>query len=101
MIVSPDQGGINRAKALANILKTDYIHLEKKRMLDKRLTLYSSFKQFKGRYCIIIDDIIDSGSTLSLTADYLIEQGAYQVEAFVTHGIFSQNALENINTPLY
>ncbi len=96
IIIAPDKGSADRAKDLAEHLKTDWTVLSKKR-LENGDIIISSPDVFQKRDCIIIDDIVDSGKTLCLAADYLIKRGAGQIDAFVTHGIFGKGCLERLN----
>jgi ribose-phosphate pyrophosphokinase len=96
-VVSPDAGGVKRAKTLANRLNAPLaiIHKERKQAgVVSDMTLVGSVK---GSHCIIVDDMADSCGTLCRAATLLMEQGAESVIAMVTHGVLTGSAINNIN----
>jgi len=97
VIISPDLGGIERAKTVHHYLKTtNFITLNKKEDLNTQAENLNLRKILNKRNCIIIDDIVDTAKTLCQTVTLLKNHGAEQVHAYITHGILSQNALSTI-----
>lgn len=95
IIVSPDNGSTIRAKNISNILKTNTCIMHKNRITnDCSMKIITG--NVAGKNCVIVDDIIDTGSTLCRTAELLINSGALSVEAIATHAILSANAIEKI-----
>lgn len=95
ILISPDNGSTIRAKNLSNLLKTDTCIMHKTRTNNDCIMQIISGNVY-SRNCIIVDDIIDTGSTLCKTAELLINSGALSVEAIATHAVLSDNALEKI-----
>ena len=98
MIVSPDVGGVVRARALANRLGVDLAIVDKRRPKAGVSEVMNIIGDVKGRNCILVDDICDSGGTLRGAAQALKDEGATGVAAYVTHGVFSKNAVQNFET---
>jgi ribose-phosphate pyrophosphokinase len=96
MIVSPDVGGVVRARALASRLGADIAIVDKRRPKPGQSEVMNIIGEVEGRDCIIFDDICDSGGTLCNAAAKLKEQGATSVAAYVTHGVLSGKAVERI-----
>ncbi len=96
MIVSPDVGGVVRARALANRLNADLAIVDKRRSGPGVSEVMNIIGDVKGRRCVLFDDIIDGGSTLVGAAAALAEQGAAEVSAYVTHGVLSGEATERV-----
>jgi ribose-phosphate pyrophosphokinase len=96
IVVSPDAGSLMRAKKLADTLGIDYTEMTKKR--DGHNVRYSDnfTKSVKNKKCILIDDIMDTGETLSKAAYLLKEKGAISVEAVVTHAVLSKGAIHTL-----
>jgi ribose-phosphate pyrophosphokinase len=92
MIVSPDVGGVIRARALANRFRADLAVVDKRRPEAGVSEVVNIIGDVKGRTCIMVDDIVDSAGTLCNAADALMEHGAEQVSAYVTHGVLSNGA---------
>jgi len=97
MFVSPDTGGVVRARALAKKFEADIAIIDKRRPKAGESEVMNIIGDVQGRNCIILDDIIDSGGTLCKAADALMAQGAKQVSAYITHGVLSDPAVENVN----
>lgn len=97
MFVSPDTGGVVRARALAKKFEADIAIIDKRRPKAGESEVMNIIGDVAGRNCIILDDIIDSGGTLCKAADALMAQGAKQVSAYITHGVLSDPAVENVN----
>jgi ribose-phosphate pyrophosphokinase len=96
IIVSPDVGGVVRARALAKQLNSDLAIVDKRRPEANVSEVMQIIGDVKGKCCIIVDDICDTAGTLCHAADALKEQGASAVFAYITHPIFSGKADENI-----
>ncbi len=96
VVVSPDVGGVVRARALAKRLGTDLAIVDKRRDRAGHSEVMNIIGEVDGRYCILIDDIVDSAGTLCNAADALTKAGASGVAAYVTHGVFSGPAFERI-----
>jgi len=98
MVVSPDVGGVVRARALAKRLgDTDLAIVDKRREKAGVSEVMNVIGDVSGRDCVIFDDIVDSGGTLVNAADELLKHGAKSVSAYVTHGVLSSNAVERVD----
>lgn len=99
VVVSPDHGGVTRARKLAQCLKTPIAIIDKRRSVDKMNTseVMNIIGNVKGKTCIIIDDMIDTAGTICHAADALAEAGATEVYASCTHPVLSGPALDNID----
>ena len=97
MIVSPDVGGVVRARALANKLGADLAIVDKRREKAGVSEVMHIIGDVEGRECILIDDIVDSGGTLCNAAEALLEKGASSVSAYITHGVLSNGAAKRID----
>jgi ribose-phosphate pyrophosphokinase len=98
IIVSPDVGGVVRARALAKQLNTDLALVDKRRPEANVSEVMQIIGDVQGKCCIIVDDICDTAGTLCHAADALKEQGASAVFAYITHPIFSGKADQNISS---
>ncbi|ADV33742.1 ribose-phosphate pyrophosphokinase [Candidatus Blochmanniella vafra str. BVAF] len=97
IIVSPDIGGVIRARAIAKLLNdTDMAIIDKRRPRANISQIMHIIGDVCNRDCILVDDMIDTGGTLCKAADVLKERGAGRIFAYATHPIFSGNAYENI-----
>ncbi len=96
MIVSPDVGGVVRARALATRLNCDLAIIDKRRERAGVSEVMNVIGDVEGRCCILLDDICDSGGTLCHAADALIAEGAEAVSVYVTHGVLSGGAVARI-----
>ncbi len=96
-MVSPDVGGVVRARAFAKGLNTDLAIIDKRREKAGESEVMNIIGAVKGRRCILIDDIVDSGGTLCNAAVALMEQGAQSVSAYITHGVLSGGAVSRIS----
>jgi ribose-phosphate pyrophosphokinase len=98
MVVSPDVGGVVRARALAQRLDNAPLAIvDKRRERAGESEVMNIIGDVKGRACIMIDDIIDSGGTLCNAAEALMAAGAQSVSAYITHGVLSGKAVERVN----
>jgi len=96
VMVSPDVGGVVRARALANKLNADLAIVDKRRPEAGKSEVMNIIGEVKDARCIMLDDICDSGGTLANAAAALKEQGAVSVSAYVTHGVLSGTAVQRI-----
>ncbi len=96
MIVSPDVGGVLRARAIATRLNCDLAIIDKRRERAGLSEVMNVIGDVEGRDCILIDDLVDSGGTHCNAADALIRQGARSTSAYVTHGVLSGAAVARI-----
>lgn len=102
MIVSPDVGGVVRARAIAKHVGSgaDLAIIDKRRPKANEAQVMHIIGDVKDRECIIVDDIIDTASTLCRAVEALKEHGAKKVAAYVTHPVLSGKAIENLNNSL-
>lgn len=101
MVVSPDVGGVVRARALAKRLDNAPLAIvDKRRERPGESEVMNIIGDVKGRTCILIDDIIDSGGTLCNAAEALLKAGASSVTAYITHGVLSGGAVARINASM-
>jgi ribose-phosphate pyrophosphokinase len=96
IMVSPDVGGVVRARALAARLHTDLAIVDKRRPHAGVSEVMNVIGEVDGRHCILVDDIVDSGGTLCNAAEALIKNGAKGVSVYVTHGVFSGGAVARV-----
>jgi ribose-phosphate pyrophosphokinase len=96
MIVSPDVGGVVRARTLASRLGADLAIVDKRRSGPGKSEVMNIIGDVEGRRCILFDDIVDSAGTLCNAAEALMKNGATEVSAYVTHGVLSGQACERV-----
>jgi len=96
MVVSPDVGGVVRARALANRINAPLAIVDKRRPRAGESEVMNIIGDVEGRHCILVDDIVDSGGTLCNAADALMKKGAKDVYAYITHGVLSGGAVARI-----
>ena len=98
MVVSPDVGGVVRARDLAKRLENAPLAIvDKRRDRPGESEVMNIIGEVEGRHCILIDDIIDSGGTLCNAAQALLDQGAKSVAAYITHGVLSGGAVAKVS----
>ena len=97
MIISPDVGGVVRARALANRLGADLAIVDKRRPKAGESEVMHIIGDVEDRECILVDDIVDSGGTLCNAAEALLAKGANSVSAYITHGVLSNGAAKRID----
>jgi ribose-phosphate pyrophosphokinase len=95
-LVSPDVGGVVRARALAKRIDTPIAICEKRRERAGESEVMNVIGDVEGRVCVLVDDIVDSGGTLVNAANALLERGAKEVHAYLTHGVLSGGAVTKI-----
>jgi len=98
MIVSPDVGGVVRARAIATRINSDLAIIDKRRERAGVSEVMNVIGDVKGRDCILVDDIVDSGGTLINAAKALLNQGATSASVYVTHGVLSGQAVSKITS---
>ncbi len=100
VVVSPDAGGVERARAFAKRLTSDLAIMDKRRPEANKAVIMNVIGEVKGRDCVIIDDIIDTAGTLVGSATALMERGARSVYAAGVHPVLSGPAVERINSSI-
>ncbi len=95
--VSPDAGGVGRARAVASRFNADLAIVDKRREKAGVSTVMNIIGDVNNRDCILIDDIVDSAGTLCNAANALMEKGARSVVAYATHGVLSGGAIAKVN----
>jgi ribose-phosphate pyrophosphokinase len=101
VIISPDVGGVVRARALAKRLDAELAIIDKRRERAGVSEVMNIIGDVDGRRCIMVDDIVDSGGTLCNAALALIDKGAVSVDAYVSHGVLSGGAVSRVaSSPL-
>ena len=94
--VSPDVGGVQRTRGLATKIKADLAIIDKRRPAPGKSEVMNIIGEVKGKNCIIVDDIIDSGGTIVNAVEALKKAGAIDVYVFITHAVLSGEAAEKI-----
>lgn len=97
LVVSPDIGGVVRARALAKQLNCDLAIIDKRRPKANFAEVMNIIGEVENRHCVIMDDMIDTGGTLCKAAQALKERGALKVFAYCTHPVLSGDAVTRIN----
>ena len=97
VVVSPDVGGVVRARALAKRLEADLAIIDKRRPRPNVATVMNIIGDIEGRNCVIIDDMVDTANTLCEAAAALKKRGASKVMAYCTHPVLSGKAIERIS----
>src|SRR6201989_2286372 len=100
LIVSPDVGGVVRALAVASRLNTELAIVDKRRSGPGKSEVANIIGDVSGRRCILFDDMIDGGGTLTNAAQALVDNGAAEVSAYVTHGVMSGAAGERVDASI-
>jgi ribose-phosphate pyrophosphokinase len=98
MVVSPDVGGVVRARAIAKRIDADLAIIDKRRERAGVSEVMNIIGEVKGRRCIMVDDIVDSAGTLCNAAEALMKHGATSVSAYVTHGVLSGGAVARVTS---
>ena len=101
VVVSPDVGGVIRARAIASRIEADLAIIDKRRPRAGISEVMNIIGDVSGRHCIMVDDIVASGGTLCNAAQAFIDAGAITVDAYVTHGVLSGGAVSRVaSSPL-
>ncbi|MDR1684284.1 MAG: ribose-phosphate pyrophosphokinase [Elusimicrobiota bacterium] len=97
VIVSPDVGGVERARKIAARMDAGLVIIDKRRPKRNEAVVYNIIGDVKDKTVIIVDDIVDTAGTLSVVANKVKEQGAQKVMALCTHGVLSRDGVEKVN----
>ena len=97
-VVSPDVGGVVRARGLAKRINAPLAIIDKRRERAGESEVMNVIGEVKGHTCILVDDIVDSGGTLVNAAEALLKDGATDVYAYITHGVLSNGAVARITS---
>src|SRR5690606_26475645 len=97
MVVSPDVGGVARARELAQRIGAPLSIVDKRREKPGEVAEMTVIGDVKGRACVIVDDICDTAGTLVKAAQVLKDEGATEVHAYITHGVLSGPAVERVS----
>ena len=97
MVVSPDVGGVARARDLAQRIGAPLSIVDKRRGKPGGVAEMTVIGDVKGRTCLIVDDIVDTAGTLCKAAEVLMEHGATEVHSYITHGVLSGPAIERVS----
>jgi len=96
LVLSPDEGAIDRARDVAKVIGVESDYLEKTRLSGEIVRMAPKSIDAQGKNALIVDDIISTGGTIEAAANQLKIQGARSVTAVCTHGLFTKNALERL-----
>jgi ribose-phosphate pyrophosphokinase len=96
MVVSPDVGGVGRARELATRINAPLAIVDKRREKAGEVAEMTVIGSVRGKTCIIVDDICDTAGTLCKAAEVLVENGATEVHSYITHGVLSGPAVDRI-----
>ena len=96
LIVSPDVGGVVRARAFAKRLGADLAIIDKRRDKEGKTEVMNVIGEVKNKTCVLVDDIVDSAGTLCNAAEALLNKGAKEIYSYVTHGVLSGKSIERI-----
>jgi len=96
VVVSPDVGGVERARAIGKRLKAGLVIIDKRRPRPNEASIYNVIGNIRGRNAIIFDDMVDTGGTLVKVAEVIRRKGARRVYGVCVHGVLSGSALEHI-----
>lgn len=101
VVVSPDAGGVERARAFAKKIEAPLAIIDKRRDHPNQAIATSVIGDVKNRIAILVDDIIDTAGTITAAAKLLLSAGACEVNATATHGVLSGSAIENLNRSVF
>jgi ribose-phosphate pyrophosphokinase len=96
VIVSPDPGGVERARAFAKKVHAPLAIIDKRREDERTVEMFNVIGDVSGKTCLIVDDMIDTAGTLAKSAQALKDKGAEKVYACCTHGVFAEDAVKKI-----
>ncbi|KPU63761.1 ribose-phosphate pyrophosphokinase [Thermococcus sp. EP1] len=97
LVLAPDKGALERAKAVADILGLDFSYFEKKRISPTEVQMTPVDVDVKGKNVLIVDDIISTGGTMIKAANILRNRGAGKIFVVATHGVFAEGAIERVS----
>ncbi|MDY0338765.1 MAG: ribose-phosphate diphosphokinase, partial [Acholeplasmataceae bacterium] len=101
VVVSPDHGGVTRARIFARFFDAPLAIIDKRRPEPNKAIVQNIVGEVKGKIAIMVDDIIDTGGTLIAGAEALLEAGATKVYAAATHAVFSNDALDRLQESVF
>ena len=96
-VVSPDHGGVTRARQLAQVLEAPIAIIDKRRPEPNKAEVMNIIGDVRGKVCVMIDDMVDTAGTITIGADALMKAGAVEVYVCATHGVLSGPAIDRIN----
>jgi ribose-phosphate pyrophosphokinase len=96
IVVSPDVGGVVRARALAKKLHVDMAIVDKRRPAPNVAEVMNVMGDIEGKHCILVDDMVDTAGTLCNAVNALLDRGATKISAYATHGVLSGDAADNL-----
>jgi ribose-phosphate pyrophosphokinase len=96
MVVSPDVGGVARARELAKRINSPLSIVDKRREKPGEVAEMTVIGDVNGKVCLIVDDMCDTAGTLCKAAEVLLENGAKEVHSYITHGVLSGPAVERV-----
>jgi len=97
MIISPDAGGVERARAFAKLLDVNLAIIDKRREVANEAKVMNIIGNVEGKTCVVVDDMVDTAGTLCEAARALLDAGASSVYAAITHPVLSGPALKRIS----
>jgi ribose-phosphate pyrophosphokinase len=97
VVVSPDHGGVKRARNIGKLIDAPIAIIDKRRPRPNEAEVSSIIGEIEGKTCIMVDDMVDTAGTLTLGAQALMDKGAKKVYAVCVHGILSDPAIERLN----
>ena len=96
VMVSPDVGGVGRARAMAKVLNSDLAIIDKRRERAGHSEVMNVIGEIRGRRCVLVDDMVDTAGTLCNAAEALMREGAESVHAYITHGVLTGGAVARV-----
>ncbi|AMQ18430.1 ribose-phosphate diphosphokinase [Thermococcus peptonophilus] len=98
LVLAPDRGALERARAVAGVLGLEYSHFEKRRISPTEVEMRPVDVDVKGKNVLIVDDIISTGGTMVRAAELLRKLGAKKIYVSATHGVFAEGAIERVSS---
>jgi len=96
IIISPDLGGVPRARKYCSLLGMDLSIIDKIRDMNNNCLMFEIMGNVNNKHCIIIDDIVNKATTLCMASELLLKKGAKSVQAIVTHALLSKDTIQTI-----
>jgi ribose-phosphate pyrophosphokinase len=95
-VISPDTGGVERARSFAKVIQADLVIVDKRRPCPNEASIMNIIGEVKGKTCLILDDLVDTAGTLTKVANVIKEKGAKRVLAAATHGVLSGTSKQRV-----